>query len=84
MAGVLVLGCVAAFGVARAQSVTPEIVQIVIAGPRLSDGEIRMVTAVYKPPGDRKWPVLIYSHGRSGSDLDRRGIKPPDPRGHVR
>jgi len=84
MAGVLVLGCVAAFGVARAQSVTPEIVQIVIAGPRLSDGEIRMVTAVYKPPGDRKWPVLIYSHGRSASDLDRRGIKPPDPRGHVR
>ena len=83
MAGALVFGCVAAFGVAHAQSVTPEIVQIVIAGPRSSDGEIRMVTAIYTPPGDGKWPVLVYSHGRSGSDLDRRRIKPPDPRGHV-
>jgi dienelactone hydrolase len=77
------LGCIAALGAAHAQTASPEIAQIVVEGPR-SDGEIRMATAVYKPPGAGKWPVLIYSHGRSGSDADRRRVKPPDPRGHIR
>ena len=80
----IVIGCLAVVDTARAQATAPEIVQIVLAGPRSPDGDIRMVTAVYKPPGDGKWPVLVYSHGRSGSDADRRGIKPPDPRGHIR
>jgi len=70
--------------VAAAQLVLPEIVQISINGARSSETATRMVTAVYKPPGDGKWPVLVYSHGRSGNDADRRRIKPLDPRSHVR
>jgi dienelactone hydrolase len=69
---------------AAAQLAMPEIVQIAIDGLRSPESATRMVTAVYKPPGDGKWPVLIYSHGRSGSDVDRRRIKPLDPRSHVR
>lgn len=66
-----------------AQLATPEIVKIGV-GTGASDPATRMITAVYKPDDDGKWPVVIYSHGRSGSDADRRRIKPLDPRSHVR
>ena len=61
--------------VAAAQLTMPEIVQIGIDGPRSSETTTRMIAAVYKPPGDGKWPVLVYSHGRSGNDADRRRIR---------
>jgi len=82
---VVAIACGLGFvGVAAAQLTMPEIVQIGINEPRSSETATRMVTAVYKPPGDGKWPVLVYSHGRSGNDADRRRIKPLDPRSHVR
>jgi dienelactone hydrolase len=71
---------------AAAQQATPEIAQISVGDPRApsADTATRMIAAIYKPAGDGPWPVLIYSHGRSGNDADRRQIKPLDPRGHVR
>ena len=70
---VVAIACSVAFvDGATAQLAMPEIVQIGITGPRSSETATRMVTAVYKPPGDGKWPVLVYSHGRSGNEADRR------------
>ena len=43
-----------------------------------------MVAGVYLPPGEGPFPVLIYSHGRSGTEAERSQTRIPDPRGHVR
>jgi len=43
-----------------------------------------MVAGVFLPPGDGPFPVLIYSHGRSGTEAERSLTRIPDPRGHVR
>jgi len=44
----------------------------------------RMVAGVFLPPGDGPFPVLVYSHGRSGTDAERSLTRIPDARGHVR
>jgi dienelactone hydrolase len=75
---------VALAGGAAAQPVMPQIVQIGIDAQASQETATRMVAAVYRPPGEGKWPVVIYSHGRSGNEADRRRIKLLDPRGHVR
>jgi len=80
----VVVGVIAASTLAQAQPASPEIVQIDVASARSVDSDTHMVTAIYKPDGEGRWPVLIYSHGRSGSEADRRRTKPPDPRGHIR
>ncbi|HET8830463.1 MAG TPA: hypothetical protein VFN86_00215, partial [Casimicrobiaceae bacterium] len=77
----VVVGVIAASTLAQAQPAAPEIVQIDVASARSADSDTHMVTAIYKPDGEGRWPVLIYSHGRSGSEADRRRTKPPDPRG---
>ncbi|HEY3177717.1 MAG TPA: CocE/NonD family hydrolase [Casimicrobiaceae bacterium] len=43
-----------------------------------------MVAGVFLPPGEGPFPVLIYSHGRSGTEVERSFTKIPDSRGHVR
>jgi dienelactone hydrolase len=81
-----VLVCTAP-GSGRAAELPPEVVQIAVDGTRTHDADVRMVTAVFRPvrpAGDGKLPVLIYSHGRSGTDVERSRTKVLDPRGHVR
>ena len=60
----------------------PQVVRISIdaAGERSA----AMVAGVYLPAGDGPFPVLIYAHGRSGTEQERYRTRLPDPRGHVR
>lgn len=46
--------------------------------------QVRMVTGVFRPGGDGPFPVVVYSHGRSGTEVDRALTQVPDIRGHVR
>ena len=55
----------------------PEIASIAVAHEGLFGGDVDMVTLVYKPAGPGPFPVLIYSHGRSGSAAVREALKQP-------
>jgi len=61
----------------------PEVVRIPVDGERGSAAP-RMLAGVYKPPGDGPFPVLLYAHGRSGTEQERSRTRLPDPRGHIR
>jgi len=63
--------------VAAAADVAPQLVRI-----PLDDG-LSMVAGVYQPAGEGPHPVVVYSHGRSGTD-ERALTTVPDPRGFVR
>ncbi len=56
----------------------PEIVRVALAG------DTTMVTQVFRPPGEGPFPVLVFSHGRAGSDAERRALVNPVLHGHVR
>jgi dienelactone hydrolase len=43
-----------------------------------------MAAGVFLPAGDGPFPVLIYSHGRSGAPLERASTHVPDVRSHLR
>jgi dienelactone hydrolase len=43
-----------------------------------------MAAGVFLPDGDGPFPVLVYSHGRSGTPLERTYTRIPDERSHVR
>ena len=81
--GIVVLACMAAGG-GRAADPAPEVTYIPIAEGGIGAALPRMLTGVYRPPGDGPFPVLIYSHGRSGTEAERGRTRVPDPRGHVR
>ena len=78
----LALGlCLVAFACASgAAEITREIVAIPIADA----GVGAMVAGVFRPAGGGPFPVLVYSHGRAGTPLERSRTRVPDPRGHVR
>ncbi len=78
----LALGlCLAAFACASgAAEFTRDIVAIPIADAAVS----RMVAGVFRPAGDGPFPVLVYSHGRAGTPLERSRTRVPDARGYVR
>jgi dienelactone hydrolase len=69
-----------AVGTARAVDFVTEVVHIPVRGA----SEHGMVTGVYRPADAERLPVLIYSHGRSGTELERSRTKLLDARGHVR
>src|ERR1043165_734355 len=64
-----------------AADLAPEIVRIPF---EVENVETKMVAGVFRPAGEGPFPVLIYSHGRSGTDAERSLTRIPDPRGHVR
>jgi dienelactone hydrolase len=78
LAGILTANAV------RAAEPAHEVVQIPLADARPHDAAALMVTGVFRPDAAGQWPVIIYSHGRAGSDVERRRPKLLDPRGHVR
>jgi len=47
-------------------------------------GVSSMLTGVFLPDGDGPFPVLLYSHGRSGTPSERSDTRIPDVRSHVR
>jgi dienelactone hydrolase len=66
-----------------AATLAPEVVRIPVRDAA-SDADIRMVTGVFFPSGDGPFPVVIYSHGRSGTQAERDNTRVPDPHGHIR
>jgi len=55
----------------------PEIFSIPVAHEGLFGSDVEMVTLVYKPAGPGPFPVVIYSHGRSGSPAVRARLRLP-------
>jgi len=75
----LVLAWCALCGEVRGADHAPEIVHIP------ADADMAgMLAGVYRPAGGGPFPILIYSHGRSGTELERSRTRFPDARGHVR
>jgi dienelactone hydrolase len=66
---------------ARAADRLSEIAYIPIEGEGWG---ARMQAGVFRPAGDGPFPVIVYSHGRSGTEAERSRTRVPDPRGHVR
>lgn len=69
---------------AKPEPLKPEIVKIAVPGTGALGGELAMITHVYRPPGEGPHPVLVFSHGRAGTDPERRALAFPVPQGHVR
>ena len=74
---VLVVGAPAT---AAALEVRAEPVRIVIDVP----GASSMLAGVFLPNGNGPFPVLLYSHGRSGTPAERTHTRIPDVRSSVR
>lgn len=67
-----------------AAEVAREIVLIPAESVGARVGTARMVTGVLRPSGQGPFPVLVWSHGRSGSADERARTRIPDLRGHLR
>ncbi len=52
-----------------------------IAMPSLG---VAMTGTVFRPPGEGPFPVVVYSHGRSGTEIERARTRPPVMQSHVR
>jgi dienelactone hydrolase len=63
----------------RAADVDIDVVPIPVAS-----GKLRMTTGVFRPGGNGPFPLVVYSHGRSGNAYDRSRTGIPDVRSHVR
>lgn len=61
-----------------AEPLVPEIARIPLPG------DTTMVAHVFRPPGEGPFPVLVFSHGRAGSDAERRALANPVQHGHAR
>lgn len=61
-----------------------QIVQITVHGAGTFGRDLAMATEVFKPEGAGPFPVVLYSHGRAGTDAERRQMKVPVLSGHVR
>jgi len=68
-------------GAGSAVAGDPVAERALIAG---GSGMPRMVAGVYRPAGEGPFPVVVYSHGRSGTEAERAQTQVPDIRGHVR
>jgi len=69
---------------AAPEPLRPEIVTLPMPVPGAPGGTAAMVTHVYRPPGEGPHPVLIFSHGRAGTDAARRALVSPVLQGHAR
>ena len=66
-------------GVASAADAGTDVVAIPVG-----TGKLGMATGVFRPAGDGPFPLVVYSHGRSGNAHDRSRTSIPDVRSHVR
>jgi dienelactone hydrolase len=72
-----------------ANDLQAEIIKVTVKGAGLF-GDADMPVHVFKPTltqanaGSGPWPVVIFSHGRAGSQFERAQLKNPVAFGHVR
>ncbi len=60
------------------EPLVPEIARIALPG------DSTMLAQVFRPPGEGPFPVLVFSHGRAGTDSERRALANPVLHGHMR
>jgi len=87
MNGARVALCALAFALcadARSGEPLASIMYIDVGGGLSGVTAMRMAAGVFLPEGEGPFPVLIYSHGRSGTEAERHQTRIPDIRGHVR
>ncbi|AYQ29134.1 MULTISPECIES: dienelactone hydrolase family protein [unclassified Polaromonas] len=64
----------------QAERVSPQVIKL----PLVIDGKsFDVVTHVYKPAGDGPFPLVIFSHGRAPSRVDRAKLENPVLIGHA-
>jgi dienelactone hydrolase len=80
----LVVCAFAAAPIAVAADLAPETVRIPVDDVTGARRSLDMVTGVFRPAGPGPFPVVVYSHGRSGTEAERSNTELPDPRGHIR
>ena len=62
----------------------PEAAAIPLAGGGVAGASIDMVARVYVPAGTPPFPIVVYSHGRSGEAAIRARALPPPPAEQLR
>lgn len=62
---------------------TPVAVTIPLQGAGLLGGALAMHAEVFKPPGDGPFPVMVYAHGRSVTQVERHSLREVIPRQYV-
>lgn len=62
----------------------PDIVKVTAKGLGFGGGDVDIQTHVFKPAGSGPFPVMLFSHGRSGDQVERANLKNPLAFGHVR
>ncbi len=71
-------------------ALTAEIITVPVKGAGVRGGDAPMPLHVFKPPPSQAnasvepWPVVIFSHGRAGTDAERAAVKNPVQISHVR
>lgn len=68
---------------ASKNKIDPKIINIPIKTGGLFNSSTNMVTELFLPPGQGPFPVLIYSHGRSGTVEARANIQEVIPRDYL-
>jgi dienelactone hydrolase len=66
------------------KKINPQIINIPIKTGGLFNSTTNMVTELFLPAGQGPFPVLIYSHGRSGTPEARANIQEVIPRDYLR
>jgi len=79
---VLALALPPTAGAATARPVS-EVVRIPLASGHALGVDAGMIAGVFRPAGDGPFPVVVYSHGRSGA-AERSATEVPEPWGFVR
>lgn len=74
---------------ARAQSdaaalPAPQYVKIPIKGAGAFGSSLDMVAELFQPPGTAPFPVLVYLHGRDGTQAERLAVTEAIPRDYLR
>lgn len=78
----LLLGALVGSG--HAAGAESEVVHMPVKGAGTFGTDARMVAGVFRPDGAGPFPVVVYSHGRSGTPLERSRTRIPELRGHIR
>lgn len=65
------------------QTQNPQYVDIPIKGAGFLGRSLDMVSEVFKPAGDGPFPVMVYLHGRSGTQTERLGMTEAVPRDYL-
>ena len=61
-----------------------DVVHMPVKGAGAFGTDARMIASVFRPDAGGPFPVVVYSHGRAGTPLERSRTKTPELRGHIR